>query len=526
VATGVGRVSAVAAERPRLIGSERPRIFTPPLRRLTPKTTRGYDVIAFAEGLGVELMPWQKWALIHGLELRPDGRYRFRYVLVLVARQNGKTTLLQVLTLWRMVHQDAERAPLILGTSTSIDYAREAWGKVVELAQRRDKALFGDEQDPDRWLNPVEKWSVKRGALDTSMTLQTNRARYRVATASRTGGRSLSVDLGITDELREHRPKGDSTGWEAWAAISGTITAAPDPQIWALSNAGDASSVVLNTLQGQCHEAIESGTTADTDTCLMEYSAEPDCDVMDRRQWRWANPALGHTITEEFLVGASKFPAAVFRTEHLCIGVQTLDGAIPGAAWRGCVDPGLSLAKYRRRVVCVIDVSEDLEHVTLIAAAVGDDDRARVDVVAAWESPAEAEAEIVKALARVKPRQVGWFPTGPAGAIAGAMKRAGRKFRVVELGEVEQKQACQGLFQRVQAGGVAHGDDPLLNAHIASAGKQLVGDGWRFRRRGAGRIDAAYAAAGAVHLAVLLPRPRQARGTFPRNTPPSGQNGG
>ena len=82
----------------------RPRIFTPPLRKLEPRTakteqrTLGYAVIDFAtEVCGVDLFPWQKWLLIHALELLPDGSFRYRNVVVLVARQNGKSTLSQAL---------------------------------------------------------------------------------------------------------------------------------------------------------------------------------------------------------------------------------------------------------------------------------------------------------------------------------------------------------------------------------------------------------------------------------------------
>ena len=63
-------------------GITTPRIFTPPLRELTPETSNGYAVIEFAEKfLHVHLFPWQKWLLIHGLELLPDGSYRFRRVV-------------------------------------------------------------------------------------------------------------------------------------------------------------------------------------------------------------------------------------------------------------------------------------------------------------------------------------------------------------------------------------------------------------------------------------------------------------
>lgn len=55
-------------------GITTPRIFTPPLRELTPATSNSYAVIEFAEKfLHVHLYPWQKWLLIHGLELLPDG---------------------------------------------------------------------------------------------------------------------------------------------------------------------------------------------------------------------------------------------------------------------------------------------------------------------------------------------------------------------------------------------------------------------------------------------------------------------
>ena len=41
-----------------LVGSETPRLMTPPARALTPETTRGFEAIRFAEDvLGLTLMP-------------------------------------------------------------------------------------------------------------------------------------------------------------------------------------------------------------------------------------------------------------------------------------------------------------------------------------------------------------------------------------------------------------------------------------------------------------------------------------
>src|SRR5262245_53194233 len=104
-------------------GSTEPRLWTPPLRELTPATSYGFAVCEFAtDVLEHDPDPWQRWALIHGCELLEDGRPRFRIILVMAARQNGKTEIPVLLSLyWQFV----EALPLVLGTSTKVDYARE-----------------------------------------------------------------------------------------------------------------------------------------------------------------------------------------------------------------------------------------------------------------------------------------------------------------------------------------------------------------------------------------------------------------
>ena len=113
-------------------GHAEPRICTPPLRELTPKTSLGYSVIEFAEEvLGVFLYPWQKVLLIRGLELKAEGGFRFRTLVVLVARQNGKSTLGQVLALWSLY---VLRVPLIIGTAQDLSTAESLWEDTTDLA--------------------------------------------------------------------------------------------------------------------------------------------------------------------------------------------------------------------------------------------------------------------------------------------------------------------------------------------------------------------------------------------------------
>jgi hypothetical protein len=451
----------------------KPRLYTRPLRPLTPETSKGFAVIRFARKLGIRLMPWQRWTLIHGLELREDGSYRFRTVLVLVARQNGKTTILKVLSLWRLIEDDAR---LVLGTSTNLDYAQESWDGAVELAEEH----FEDDIAQIRRTNGQATLKFHNGA------------RYKIASANRRGGRSLAVDLGILDELREHK------SFDSYGAISGATVARKDSQLWCLSNMGDDESVVLNDLRSKALAFINE-RTGDDSLALFEYSGPEGCELDDLAAIRQANPALGITITEATL--RSKLATCtpeVFRTEHLCIRVPSMDTAIPLDAYNACNDPG-TLDQVRNRVALCLDVSPDLHHVTLAAAAVLDDGRARVEIVKAWESTNEARQELPDLLDRIKPRTVGWFPSGPGASLAADLKRPGME----ELKDVTS--VCMGFAEQITARRVVHSNDPLLSAQVSVASKLPVGDSWRFGRKGQGHCDAVYAVAGALHLARTLP---------------------
>ena len=103
-------------------GKEIPRIYTPPLRELTPDTTMGYEIIEFADKiLQIELLPWQRWLVIHAFEIVDVGntwRLRFRNVQVLVARQNGKTTLGCVIALYFLYLLEVGLASLRIMTAS------------------------------------------------------------------------------------------------------------------------------------------------------------------------------------------------------------------------------------------------------------------------------------------------------------------------------------------------------------------------------------------------------------------------
>lgn len=352
-------------------GSETPRIFTPPLRELTEETTLGFAAVAFAEDVcGIDLFPWQKWLLIHALELAPgltvstmsergklDPLFRFRKVVVLVARQNGKSTLSQVLSLFFLYVLGTD---LVLGTAQDLDTAEEVW----------DGALDIIEETPE--LAELADKPIRVNGKKTIRLLSGER--YKVKAANRKAGRGLSGDLILLDELREHQ------SWDAWGAITKTTMARPAAMIWALSNAGDATSVVLRYLRKQAHAELgdpdglnedsdagallpteaeieelvdldaEDGPDLDVEDFeddpsvlgLFEWSAPPGCAVTDVDGILAANPSTGYGVSLRTLLGDAKSegqgPAEwTFRTENLC---QWSDGSLSGPFPPGRWDEG------------------------------------------------------------------------------------------------------------------------------------------------------------------------------------------
>lgn len=488
-----------------VLGRTEPRLWTPPLRPLTPETSVGFDQIEFARDvLRHPLDPWQEWLAIHAGELLPDGRPRFRIVLVLVARQNGKTELLVVLCLfWQFV----DAAPMILGTSTKLDYAKESWTKATKLAER----------SPD--LTPLRppRWKREANGEQESWTLSDpdtgEASRYKIAASNEEGGRSLTINRLVLDELRQHHT------YAAWDAAE--PAASPyDAQIWALSNAGDDRSIVLNELREAALQFIETGD-GDERLGLFEWSAKEDADPTDIHALAQGNPNLGRRKDPQVLLAAARRAIRKggealtgFKTEHMCIRVKILDPAIDPGAWKDCHDPG-GLDDARDRIAVCLDVAPDQLHATLYAAATLTDGRTRVDFVKAWEGPGCTDRlrdDLPDQLDRIRPQVLGWLPNGPAAALAADLADKGQPgwppqgITVAEIkGEIAA--VCMGFAEQITAGKLAHSNDPLLNDHVAKAQRLKRGDTWVFSRKGDGHCDAVYSAAGAVWLARTMPAP-------------------
>lgn len=376
-------------ENGKLWGEEKPRISTPPLRELTPETSLGFSIIDFAFLiLGITLLPWQKWLLKHAFEIVGDldGEWhlRFRTVLVIVGRQCGKTFLAKVVVLWYLYILGV---PLVVGMAQNLSMAEEVWEAVVDEIENNDE-----------FKRELSK--VRRGKGDKEVVL-TGRRRYKVAPTTRSGGRGLTADLVLLDEIREH------TTWEAWAAVTKTTLTRDNSLIWCISNAGDASSVVLRHLRLIAHKQLgdpdgickqmeslddidpfeDADTASDSDEGFdsfgyFEWSAPPTASKYDHDAWAMAEPSLGYLIKESSLAAAvATDDDAKFRNECMCQWIEaSFESAFPTDSWENGKDEDSTIAPDAE-IFYGIDVSDDHRHIAIAACARRSDRDWHVEVI-------------------------------------------------------------------------------------------------------------------------------------------------
>ena len=448
-------------------------MWTPPLRKLTPKTSAGFACVEFSESvLGITLLPWQRWLLIHALELLPDGTYRFRTVVLLVARQNGKSTLMQVLSLWRMF---VDGAPLVIGTAQNLDVAEEQWEGAVEII----------ESIPEL---DAEKAQISRVNGKKFIRLTTGE-RYKVAAASRRGGRGLSGDLVLLDELREHQ------NWEAWGAVTKTTMARLMAQVWAASNAGDSESVVLGFLRLMAHLALGNPDELETNGFtlpadieeedgdslgIFEWSAPPGCDVWDRDAWAQANPSLGYTITERAIASAARTdPEKVFRTEVLCQWVDTLiERILTADSWSKCHDPKSGPVG---RVGFALAVSTDRAWSCFAVAGASGRGGVHLEVTSDESETYDYRPGTDWVVERAKALMSRWgghvaIATGsPAASLIDDLEAAGVEVLPVPPGD--HASACGSLYDAVTTQQAHHLGQPLLTVAVEGADRKFTGGG-------------------------------------------------
>jgi hypothetical protein len=274
---------ALRAETP-LLGVDLPRLGVD----LDPAPVK--DLRRHAKALGIVSMPWQEYALALTEATNPDGSFVFEELAAIVARQNGKSTMLAPLIRKRM-----EAGRRILHSAQDRIIPKRIFERVAESLRGQGARI--------RLANGQEEVALPNGG------------RYKIVAPKR-GIRGNDADDLILDEIQEQEDF-DFVNNDA----KPTTTASDNRQIIYLGNAGSKQSVVLNAIKGR------SGK--DPILAYLEWSADMDLHHADKAGWAQANPGLGHIITEQRLETIYRSyllegDLEAWETQHLCRWVESM----------------------------------------------------------------------------------------------------------------------------------------------------------------------------------------------------------
>jgi hypothetical protein len=464
--TGIQTTSAA------LFGHPTPRIHTP----LNDLPSKGFELINLAAEVGVDLMPWQKFVLEHTHKVKPDGRWATPINTVVVARQSGKSFLMQVRILGGLFLWDE---PLQIGSAHRLATSLEQFRQLVSLIETSD--YLAKQVKRIRWSHGSEEIETLKG---TRFIVKAG------GSAARGVSRPETIHL---DELREMHDM------ESFASLRYTLLAAKNPMVMAYTNAGDSHSIVLNMLR---ERGLAAASGAEDDIGYFEWSAPTD--EVSLENAAFANPALGHTIHPDNIKAVFNDPPDVVMTEVLCRWVQTISSVIGAAEWQNCQDEEVELDPEKLTWMA-IDCSPDRRFAALVAAQKLGEEKFIVKLLHTWENAIQLDDRAIanEAAPYLRKYPLEWllYSRRTSGAVAARLQPAG--IPTFDM-DAAYPQACDELLGAINSGRLRHKGQTDLTTQILSAVQLRRGDGgWVIGRRASqAAVCAAVGAALVTHFAT------------------------
>jgi hypothetical protein len=455
-------------------GVQTPRIHS----KLTDLPSKGQDMIDLATELGINLMEWQRYVCIHGHKVREDGRWAHSELGLIMARQQGKSTLMMLRILTGMfVWGEGLQLASAHRLTTSLETFRQIVG-LIETNPRLEK-----EVKKIRWQHGAEE-----------IELFGNR-RF-VVKAANNAARGLSKPETIhLDELREYKDE------DAWSSMRYSMMAAKNPQVWIYSSAGDQHSVILNKLR---ERALASATTNDP-IGWFEWSAEPDAPILlPSGEMNWdafaqANPSLGITIHPDNLKAVINDPPDIVRTEVLAQWVDTINSAIDAQKWGLCQTDPIPLDPEAPTWLG-LDLSPDRKFGALVATQKLPGERFNLVLLHTWSNDYSlndlAVANDIAPYVRRYNTQTVAYSKRTAQAVASRLVPAG--IPITDMDGAIYAESCDRWLGAINSHRLQHGGQEELTQQTLSAAKLPFGDGsWVIGRR-ASRVAVCAAVASAL----------------------------
>lgn len=441
-----------------------------------PKLRKFVELFCRTEdGKPLVLDDWQAWLIDHVLERYPDdhptlgGRLRYRYCVISMGRQNGKSELAQVFGFYGLLMHEA--GPYVVGLASNADQATIIYNRVKHTITSSTHLLRRFKATGTRGITRLDKPGT-----------------YKVKPAKADALQGIPVTLCLFDEVHLC----DDDMWQAM--VLGTQAKA-DGMVIGITTAGDDNSHLLKSLYEQGKASV--GGSGSERFGFFLWEAPEGCRVDDPDALMDANPALaaGRLSMDVVLDSVRSMPEDQARRYRLNQFVSAQSTWLPMSMWNraagGPVGDG--------RITFAVDRTPSWEYAT-ITAAVKADDGVHTGVVASLRKP---NLEwLLDLCIRLNAHDPATFVMD--GYTLGDLGREldGRGIPVKVMKQSDITNACATAYALIASGRVTHADDPLVNQQMPFAVKKNVGDAWRINRAASSTsIDAVMATVMGIYVA-------------------------
>ena len=275
------------------------------------------------------LLPWQKNDIrkVYGWYHKSDRKKRrYRQVLTLVPKKQGKTHLIAGLCLYE----------LLLG---------DQGGEIIAVANSREQAriLFSAASD-------IVACSPRiRGLLEVHKIGIFNpktRSKFIVLSSDASKANGYNPSFVVFDELADAKDN------EVYNRLMTGMGVRENALMWAISTAGFNKRCFCYELVKKS-EDIEKGVLSDPEFCANIYAIKDGEDWKDEEVWKRCLPSLGETTPIEFIraefAKAQSLASYVpfFQTYYLNAWLSTDKGWITDERWMECADETLTIEDFK-----------------------------------------------------------------------------------------------------------------------------------------------------------------------------------
>ena len=268
-------------------------------------------------GKPFEPLPWQAFTLwnIYGFH-NLDGSRRFQYVLIFVARKNGKSTFLAAWSLWALFEEEVSE---VYFAATKRDQARISFNEAARMAK----------------ASPVLNKRLK--VLGDLIRYDATSSSARVLASDVHGTDGLSPVFAGIDEYHAHKTDA------LFNVLKSAQGARRNPLHVTITTAGLNPTVPAFQYYKQCQKILE-GSISDPAQFAMLFTLDDGDNWTDPEVFYKANPSLGKTISRRGLqnqlrqaMNSGGSAETEFRAKHLNEWVEASVTWIADRDWMQCI---------------------------------------------------------------------------------------------------------------------------------------------------------------------------------------------